>query len=230
MGIRTDITSVNLFGIRVEEPSATLTDLVVSVVCFYAFFKLRKINRNDLAFTYFNLFFLTMAFATTFGGLLGHAFLYAVDFAWKLPGWITSMFSISLLERASIKHAKKFLHPTLAKTYEIANVIELFVVMGITFYTLDFFFVEFHSGFGLLAVISPIQLYVFWKTKNKGSLLFLIGVGIAIISAIIFMNKITIHAWFDHLALSHLLMAAAAYLFYLASLKVESFDKRGSGF
>lgn len=216
-----EVTSVDIFGITILEPSATATDIVVSAVCLYAFLKLKKVNRDDKAFRYFNYFFLTMSIATLFGGLFGHAF-FNNNYLLKLPGWITSMFSISLLERASIKHAKSWMPPKIAKIYEIANIVELLVVMTITFISLDFFYVEIHSGFGMLAVILPVQGYVFLKTRNKGSGQFLTGVGIMIVSAIIFMNKISIHAWFDHLAISHTLMAIAAFIFYLATYNVQS--------
>ncbi len=221
------ILNISILGIPINEPYATLTDLLVTVVCLWAFFKLRKEKRNDLAFKYFNWFFLTMAIATFFGGILGHAFINEINFAWKLPGWITSMLSISLLERASIKHAKKYLPPKIAKFYEIANIVELLVVMIITFSTLDFFWVEMHSGFGLLAVILPVQLFTFIKTKNKGSLRFLIGVGIAIISALFFMNEISYNEEINYLAISHFFMAIGSYVFYLAAKKVISEDDFG---
>jgi len=211
-------------GIKINEPFATLTDLLVTIVCLWAFFMLNKLKRKDLAFKYFNFFFLTMAIATFFGGILGHAFINEINFAWKLPGWITSMLSISLLERASIKHAKKYLHKTVAKFYEILNIVELLVVMTVTFSTLDFYWVEIHSGFGLLVVILPIQLFTFIKTKNKGSLLFLSGVGMALISAFFFMNQISLNEAINYLAISHFFMAIGSYVFYLAAKKVVSDD------
>lgn len=216
--------SIIIYGIRITEPLGTLTDLGVTAMCLYAFIKLKKLNRNDLAFKFFNYFFLTMAIATFFGGILGHAFIHAIHFAWKLPGWLTSMLSISLLERASIKHAKKYLHPTIAKIYEIANIAELLIVMTITFSTMDFFWVEMHSGFGLLAVILPVQLWTFIKTKDKGSLLFLIGVGVALISAFFFMNEISYNEIISYLAISHFFMIIGSYMFYLAAKKVISDD------
>jgi hypothetical protein len=216
--------SIIIFGIKVAEPYGTLTDLLVTGMCLFAFFNLIKQKRSDSAFKLFNWFFLTMAIATFFGGILGHAFIYTVHFAWKLPGWITSMLSIALLERASIKHAKKYLHPYIAKFYETANIVELLTVIAITFSTLDFYWVEIHSGFGLLAVITPVQLYTYIKTKNKGSLLFLSGVAVALISAFFFMNEISINYKVNYLAISHFFMAIASYVFYLAAQKVVSDD------
>lgn len=216
-----DVSSIEILGITVLEPAATISDLVVSAVCFYAFYKLKKLNRKDYSFKYFNYFFLSMGIATLFGGLIGHAFIYAFDFAWKLPGWLTSMVSISLLERASIKHAKNRLKPKIAKTYEIINIVELLVVMAITFTTLDFFYVEIHSGFGLNVIILPIQLYIYVKTKDEASKLFLIGIGTTIVSAFFFKTQISLNYWIDYLAISHTFMAIAAYIFYRACLKIR---------
>lgn len=220
-----DDYSILIWGVRITEPLGTLTDLMVTGMCLYAFVKLMRLKRSDLAFKYFNWFFLTMAIATFFGGILGHAFIHALDFVWKLPGWITSMFSIALLERASIKHAKKYLNPSIAKFYEIANIAELLIVMTITFTTLDFFWVEMHTGFGMLAIITPVQLYTYFKTKNKGSLLFLSGVAVAMVSAYFFMNEISLNKVVNYMAISHFFMAVASYVFYLAAQKVISDDQ-----
>ncbi len=214
-------TYIDIFGIRVLEPMTTLTDLIVSAVCFYAFFRLMKINRPDLHFKFMKWFFLTMGIATTLGGLIGHGFLYLFTFAWKLPGWLTSMLSISLLERASIEYAKPLLRPRFRKIMDWANIIELITFMVLTFSTLNFRFVEIHSAFGLLVINTPLHLYVYWKTRSKGSGIMLIAIGFAMISALIFMNEVTLHKWFNYLDFSHILMAFGAYFFYRAALNLK---------
>ncbi|MBE0654263.1 MAG: hypothetical protein IH594_10730, partial [Bacteroidales bacterium] len=125
-------TFIDIFGIRILEPVTTLTDLLVAAVCFYAFFKLMRINRPELHFKFMSWFFLSMGIATTFGGLIGHGFLYMFSFAWKLPGWLTSMLSISLLERASIQYAKPLIKPKFRTFLDWANIIELITFMILT--------------------------------------------------------------------------------------------------
>lgn len=218
-------TYIDIFGIRVLEPMTTLTDLFVSAVCFYAFIRLRKINRPELHFKLINWFFLTMGIATTFGGLIGHGFIYLFSFAWKLPGWLTSMLSISLLERASIEYAKPLLKPKFRKFMDWANIIELIIFMILTFSTLNFRFVEIHSAFGLLIVNTPLHLYVYYKTRSKGSKIMLIGISFAMLSALVFMNEITIHKWFNYLDLSHTIMTVGAYFFYRAALHLNLPEK-----
>jgi hypothetical protein len=216
--------SINIQGIRVDEPMVALTDLLVSTVCLIAFIKLSKLQLPGRAQLYFRLYLLLMCIATCFGGLIGHAFLYALSFAWKLPGWILSMLSVALIERSSIEHAKPFIQPRVAKVFLIINIIELITIMTVTMVSLNFRWVEFHSGYGLLAVVLPFHTYVYYRTKDKGSLLIMIAVGIASGAALFFMNRISFHTWFNYLDISHVLMAVAVFVFYQGAKRLRRQD------
>lgn len=213
------MTSIDI-GIRIDEPVTTLTDLLVSVVCFVAFFRLAKQARPGNAQLYFRLYFLLMAIATLFGGLIGHAFLYALTFTWKLPGWIMSMLSIALIERSSIERAKPLIDPRVGKFFLALNIVELLTVMTVTMWTLDFEWVEFHSGYGLLGVVLPFHLYTWYRTRDRGSFIIIIAVLVASCAALVFMNKLSIHEWFNYLDISHTMMAIGAYLFYKGAVKL----------
>ena len=217
--------SVYWLGIRIDEPMTTLTDLLVSVVCFYAFYQLSTYQVRNNSLRYFRYYFLLMGIATLLGGLIGHAFLYAFSFSWKLPGWIVSMLSVALIERSAIDYAKDYVPKKLGHFFLRLNIVELITIMTITLYTLNFKWVEFHSGYGLLAIVFPFHGYVYLKTKNKGSKTIMLAVGIASIAALVFMNKIAAHAWFNHLDISHTLMAIAAYVFYRGALQLYALKK-----
>lgn len=212
---------ITIGQLTVWEPIVTLTDLFVSATCFYFFYRLKKQKRQGKMYQLFKWHFFTMGIATMFGGLLGHAFLYAVDIAWKLPGWIISMASISLMERAFIAHTVQLVGKKTRRGFKLANNIELFIFMGLTIYTLNFHFVEFHSGFGILAVIFPLQLFMYLKTKDPGSKIVFAIVALSIVSAIIFINQITIHPWFNHIALSHMLMVFMVILLYKTAISLR---------
>jgi hypothetical protein len=161
-----------------------------------------------------------MAIATFIGGVIGHAFLYLLVFAWKLPGWLTSMISIALLERASILYAKPLVKPKIGNFFATMNFIELTTFIIITFSTLNFFFVEMHSAYGLLIIVTSFNFVVYRKTKSEASKLFLIAVGISSISALVFMNEWGISKWFTHYDISHIFMSISAFTFYKGSLKM----------
>jgi len=213
--------SIWILGIRIDEPITTLTDLMVSAVCAYAFIRLHMLSLKTKESRFVKYYFLSMALATALGGLFGHAFLYAFSFAWKLPGWLTSMFSIALIERAVIEKAKPLISSKLGSFFTRLNLIELTLFVILTFTTLNFFYVEAHSAYGLLFVTAGFSLFTYWKTKNEGSKYFLFGVALCAISALFFMNEWSIHTWFNNLDISHTFMAIAAYLFYKGALKFE---------
>jgi hypothetical protein len=212
--------SIYFYGIRIDEPVTTFTDLIVAGVCFYAFYKLSRVKLKNNVHWNLKYYFLTMGLATLIGGMIGHGFLYLFSFAWKLPGWLTSMFSIALLERASILYAKPLLRPKIGTFFTWLNIIELSTFVIITFSTLNFFFVEVHSAYGLLIIVTGFNLVVYRKQKSEASKLFLIAVGISAISALIFMNEIGISRWFNHFDISHILMSISAFIFYKGSLKM----------
>ncbi len=214
--------SIYISGIRIDEPMTTLTDFLVTAVCLYAFFKLSQHSGKSRALTYLRTYFLLMALATFFGGLIGHAFLYAFGFAWKLPGWIISMISVAFIERSAIDYSRIYIKARTVNFFLIVNILELITIMSLTLTSLNFKWVEFHSGYGLLGVVLPFHLYIYLKTKDRGSLLMIVAVGIASIAAIIFMTKFSLHTWFNYLDLSHVVMAIGAFVFYKATLRLKT--------
>jgi len=216
-----EINTIHLWGIRIDEPIVTLTDLLVSVLCFIYAYKIHKSGKSEKVFLYFKIYFFTMGLATFLGGIIGHAFIYAFSFYWKLPGWIMSMISIMFVERAAIEHTRIWLKPSLVKVFGIINILEFITFLTLTIITLDFFYVEFHSGYGLMFVVLSLEGFLFVKTKNIAGKYLLAGIGFAAVAAIFFMFKISPHQWFNYLCVSHVLMAIAATFFYLGTMRID---------
>jgi len=211
-------TTIEIFGVKVMEPMATLTDLLVAGVCFYAFVKLHKSRSRETSVVYFKYFFLCMAVSTTLGGLIGHAFLYALGFSWKLPGWVVGMSSVAFMERAAIKQARPVMRKGINDFLAWMNIVELVGFICIAFYTLNFFFVEIHATYGLM-VVFVLESFVYNKKKDKASRYILYGVGVSAIAALVHIAKFSLHTWFNYIDLSHVFMAIGSYLFYLGADK-----------
>jgi hypothetical protein len=131
------------------------------------------------------------------------------------------MLSVALIERSAIQHAKPLIKPGIGKSFLIINVFELVIIMTITMITLDFAWVEFHSGYGLLGVVAPFHGWVYYKTRDRGSAFILLAVGLASVAALFYMNKVSLHTWFNYLDISHTMMAIAAFVFYLGALNLN---------
>jgi hypothetical protein len=219
---------IDLFGLRIEEPITMATDFLVGIVCFYALFRLmQKKKKNQVkgdptVFQFLKYFFLLMGISTILGGLLGHGFNYALNIYWKLPYWGVSMFSVALAERAVIVYSAGLTKPFYAKFFRWLNLIELATFVLISYLTLDFIFVVIHSAYGLLIIVGLFHGYIYIMTKHTGAKLFLIGVFVSLIGAVCFLTKFGFGHWFNHLDISHALMAISGWFFYKGSMIMVS--------
>lgn len=196
------------------EPMITLTDLLVTAVCVWAYVKLRKHNGRVRVLFYYRMFFINMALATFIGGIVGHAFLYLFNFYWKLPGWIVSMFSIAFLERVSIERSRPLLKRKVAYFFMRLNFIELIAFVIIAILTLNFYYVEIHAAYGMLVVVLSFELFIYFKTKDVVSKYLIASVLITTIAAIVHITKFSFCEWFSFFDIGHVLMAISAYLIY----------------
>ncbi|MFN0032055.1 MAG: DUF6962 family protein [Flavobacteriales bacterium] len=212
-----EITSIDIAGIKILEPVTTLTDLLVTVVCTYAFFHLRSHQHKELKHVkYYRYFFLFMGIATLLGGIIGHGFLYLFSFEWKVPAWIVSMISIALAERAAIMRARPLLHNRLGTFFTYLNVVELATFIFISIYTLRFIFVEIHAMYGLLIVVFSFEGYIFLRRRDPGSKKILWAVFLAALAASAHIGKFSIHKWFNYFDLAHILMALSCMVLFKA--------------
>ena len=217
--------SIEIFGVLIMEPVVTLTDLLVTAVCFYAYSQLRKLNYEGRSHQYLRLYFLIMGLATAFGGITGHAFQYALGIEWKLPGWLISMLAISALERGIISFLSPIVSKRVSSFLEIANIIELLTFTVVSFVTLNFFYVQVHSAYGLGLVVFPVCFYAFWKTGNKGAQIICISVLFTTLAAFFYTSKLSISPWFNHLGISHVVMAIGTYFFYRGAVIMGNISK-----
>lgn len=207
------MTAWQLPWFTLYEPVTVLTDLLVTAVCWRAAWLLRKQKPSRLR-QLFEAYFWMMSLATAYGGIIGHGFIVQLGFSYKVPGWLISMLAVALLERAAIFHAGSELPQRWAKALTWLNVAELISLSAIVLTTLNFFFVEAHAAYGLLGVVGSLEAWLWYRHRSPGSLPLLQAVGIAALAAGVHLFEISLHTWFNHLDLSHCLMAWAAWQFY----------------
>jgi hypothetical protein len=219
-----EITWIHIGNLSIREPVTTLTDLVVSGVCFYAYTKLlHHAFRDSLPIRLYRYFFFTMGTATFFGGLIGHGFLHYFNYnlGWKLPGWIVSMLSVGLAERAAIMHAKPLIRKNLGEFLAWVNIVELLSIVFMAMYTLKFIFVEAHAVYGLLLVLFSFEVYVFYKTGDQGSKTALWAVFWGALAATVHIARLSPGTWFNYLDLSHVFMAIGNLVLFRAVNKMK---------
>lgn len=202
-----------LWGLRIGEPMIALTSILVAVVSFYAWFRLQRSTSPSDATRLARIFFFLTGCSTLIGGLVGHAFLYWMPFAFKLPGWVLGMVAVSALEQASIVRAKPLIGTRLSKFFIWLNIIELTAVLWFVSSTLWFPAVEAHSAFGLLIVVAPLEAWLFFKTRDAGSRYILLAILLLVGAAAVHITKLSLGVWFGFFDIAHLLMCGAIWLF-----------------
>jgi MFS family permease len=202
----------------------------VAIACFVFFYRLNKLKSNEKVIYYAKYFFLLMGIATTWGGIIGHMFLYVFEDgkAWKVPGWVISMLSIMLMERVAIEHNRVLLSKKIINVLRVVNVIEFLLFLFLAMYYLNFSFVEAHSAYGLMVVVMTLEAILYYKMKNDASKFMLWGVGLAAIAAVIFTFDLSPHPWFNHMALSHMFMLAATWFFFRGVTKIDMSDAKAA--
>jgi hypothetical protein len=221
--------SIELFGLQIMEPVVTLTDFLITGVCVYAFVQLSKKNLTGRAHGYMRWYFLLMALATFFGGLLGHALQAQLGVIWKLPGWIMSMLAISVLQLGTARYASSLLTNRFTHYVNIANIIELTILGTITVGSLNFMYVQLHSAYGLGLIVLPLHFYLFKKTQNKGSRIMCLSTVFSALAAMVYSLKFAPSVWFNHLDMAHTIMAISLFLFYRATVHLPTVEQTQKG-
>lgn len=206
-----------LGGIRLGEPVVALTGLLVTVVCFYAWFRLRRLPASNDVLRLSSIFFLLMGFSTLIGAVVGHLFLYCLPFVFKSPGWVLGMISMSAFEQAIIVRAKPFLGAGWGRALTWLNMITL--TLGLWFVTSTLWFpgVEIHAAFGVLGIIAPLETILLLKYRNKGSQYLLLGLLFLVVAVLVHIMKLSLSVWFTFFDIGHLLMGISFWLFMLST-------------
>lgn len=212
---------IEFLGLRIMEPMTMITNILITVVCFYAYYRLRKTGKKGDVILLMQYHFLAMGLACLLSGIFSHGFTYYFSESWKLMGWYFSIASIACLERASIRYALPLMNARVGKFLLWANIIEWIFVVIITTLTIRFKCVELHSAFGFVIVILPLHIFIYKKTRDIGSRYIFYAIGVLVVTIAVFRFSIALHTYFNHRDLAHLLMAIAVYLLMCAALQFK---------
>ncbi len=212
------IHRIQVWGITVLEPSTVLSSLAITAVCLYAFYRLSTPGHR--MYRHVRYFFLFMGIATAVGGVLGHGFLYLTGQVGKIPGWFASMIAIALFERAAIWHVKPLLPPRAGLLLGWLNYAELIIFFVLTIVTLNFLVVEIHAFYGLFLMLFLIELYVYKKKKDPGSMNIFIATFWGAVAAGLHALKFSIGPWFNYNDISHLAMATSIWYYYRGATRM----------
>lgn len=202
--------TIYLGSIRIDEPITVLTDLLVVGVCFFSFLKTRG-NGQSTAIKLYRWFILTTGISTFVSAIIGHAFLYSFDFNAKIFGWVTGIGCIIFAQFAALHHSREIIGEKNFRLLSWLNTAEIVLAFILLFVVFSFVIVEIHSALGLILTVVVLESIVYKQTKSELSKGFIIGIAIAVLAILCHIFKLAISVWFNHMDLSHIIIAVAIY-------------------
>lgn len=178
--------SIEILNVRIDEPITTVTDLLLAAICFYAFFRIRRLEYMGKVKWYFKYYFLTLGMGAMFGGIFGHAFQYRLSTEWKLVSWVLTLGSVAMIAHAMLEVAKPLVKPGITRIISRINVLIFAIALYYTLWTMAFSPVKYYTIFGMVVIVGSLSYFIYHKTGNKGVLVLIGAVGVGFLSAMIF--------------------------------------------
>jgi hypothetical protein len=203
--------SIELFGIRIDEPVTAGTDLIVALIGIWGYFKIAK-QKNLKHVSIYALFFLGTGVSTMIAGIIGHAFLYRFGYEAKMIGWVLGIIGTCFAQFAAVHHVKNSIGEKAFRLLLKICYLEVIVSMAILILKPSFLVVICHTAFGLLLMVTVLESVNYSKTRSKLSLMMIYGVGLAVAAIIVHTCKIAVSKWFNHLDISHVFLGLSLYV------------------
>jgi hypothetical protein len=211
---------IEVFGWKIIEPNALITDTLMAVVSLIFAYSLYKKKPNTPFLSRWYYFFLIFGISSFSGGL-GHSFYLYWGVAGKFFNWVSGIIAIYILEQAMLtllqKDSKYKVYQRLLKLKLLLTVVA-FTVVCITQPIqlkpqLAFLPIAINTFIGVIFTVGLIG-YRLSKTRDNQYKYFYYGVLTMLPSAVFFFFKINLHPWFDKNDFSHVLFAVGISFFY----------------
>ncbi|MEQ8703051.1 MAG: hypothetical protein RIC19_03980 [Phaeodactylibacter sp.] len=219
-----DSPPIELLGIQILEPVTSLTDFVTAAVCFYAFYRLSQLRQSGRMYQLFRSYFLLTGIAMTCAALIGHAFLYLFSFEWKIVGWAFSATGILMIEWATLLFVRSEITDRAYQWLSVGTLAKYLMFWILTLATQRFLVTQINAAVGLVGVVLTLQAYHYRKTNHPGSRALTLAILFSFLPAITYNTQLSLHVYFNHHDISHLLMASCMYLMYRGAEKALNPD------
>jgi len=195
-----------MWGLQLLEPMALILNLIMSFQSFLYYQKIRAFFASPFS-AYFGKFFLFLSISTFFAAW-SHLFYNYLGLAGKIPGWATSIISISMLEYAMVIYLYS------KGNILLKSIIALLMAsaFGLLIFELKFLWVAIHTALGLVLFLGMPFSFRIIKGEEKASFFFW-GFISMLMTLPVELIRLNLHPWFQHHEISHVFMICALYCF-----------------
>lgn len=213
-------TTITISGFQIHEPTTVLTDLIIATLALLFFFKLRKFT--DEVVRNWSYFFFFLGLATLIGST-SHAF-FAIHEGWKYKSLWLGMQAINGLgiyyaQRATSVSVLK--ESPSKKIWKLSYDIQLFLFLDALIIFQKYLVSVIENAVGLI----PIMI-LHYKYNRPYARILANGIAISFATAIIYILKLSLHDYFNHNDLAHvIIMISLAVMYKGIHLRAISSDE-----
>ncbi|GEM_PF-516628 len=216
-----DYTYIYLFGLKIFEPITILTNFIIGLVCLYSFYQIFK-TKSSLAF-YWSMFFLLIGISSTIGSV-GHG----THHQFGLQFFNVVLFFMNAVSLIAIYYCYKAAYSS--TTNNKSNTKLNYFVIGwistlllISIWLNNFLIIKIHAG--IVLTYSLIAHLVSHKKQEQGSGWIAAGILVSFLSIVTHSIKLSMHDWFNHKDISHIIMAISLIVIYKGvKLKITKYS------
>lgn len=190
-----------------------VTDVLISLVCLYAYRKLRKQKYERKEAHHWSNFFLWMSIASFIGGL-SHLFFNYTGMPLKFASWLLITLSVYFGEQGTIVLIK---NEKLKNILNIGSIVKLVLISILIPIIGEFSICSAGVAAGLFGMVTTLHATNYFSTKQKGSGLIALGISINLFALLFRVKEISFHHWFNYNDIAHVILALSCYIIYKGS-------------
>ena len=205
-------TTISIGGFAIHQPVTAFTDIIISVLCFYFFMKLKRIPTDEKSTKNWKWFYFFLSMASFAGGCSHGLFLIhegiTYDACWRTMQ-LLNVISVFFAQQATLHSALQ--NSENKRQWQISYIIQVVLFSTAVFVFHNFLVVIINSIIGLI----PIMIIHFKDAKKtKGSEKIAWGIFILFLTAIVNGTKLSFNEYFTYLDIAHVLIIANLSVMY----------------
>jgi hypothetical protein len=190
----------------------SLTDLLLSVSCFYFFFGIQKLNETKVGLEHWQKFFLFLGVSTLLGAL-AHAIFERQDNLFYNSVWLIMQISAGI----SIFYAQSAAFGQLSNVRARKVLLSFSVLQFVVFLPSVFYFFDFRVV-AINSLIAMTQMFfVFFPSRIENwvyKTYISFGFFISFLTIYVHSQKLSFAKWFNHNDISHVIMYVSILLIF----------------
>ncbi len=206
-------TTIYIGNLAIHQPVTVFTSYLIFGLCFYFYLQLKRIKNVNSSTSNWGRFFLMIGLAS-FVGSFAHAFFAVHEGLGYKLFWLSmqalNIFSVYFAQQATLNSA---LQNSVQKNFwKLSYDIQLILFFSAVFIFHNFLVVVVDGVIGMI----PIMVIHFMDSKKvKESSWIAYGIVILFLSAIVNITKFSLHAYFNHLDIAHVLVMINLWMMFV---------------